>query len=104
MSEYTPSTEQVRQFWASDGNFQPAAKSYDSYESLLEFDRWLNQVKAEAAFSALGRFAATIDEFGPHADVLGDLLEFMDQYNNFGKRDIQDNNFWAIPETEATDE
>jgi hypothetical protein len=52
MSEYTPTTEQVRQFWASDGNFQPAAKSYDYYESLLEFDRWLAAHDRETARKA----------------------------------------------------
>lgn len=45
---YTPTTEQVRGFWASDGKYQPAAKSYDEQESAAEFDRWLNQVRAEA--------------------------------------------------------
>ena len=41
MYEYTPTTEQVRTFWASDGKHQPAAKSYGHEESALEFDRWL---------------------------------------------------------------
>ena len=38
---YTPTTRQVRTFWASDGKLQPAAKSYKFAESAAEFDRWL---------------------------------------------------------------
>lgn len=48
MSEYTPTIAQVRQFWASDGALQPAAKSYDFEESAAEFDRFIEKVKAEA--------------------------------------------------------
>jgi len=48
MTDYTPTTEQLRDFWTSDGSYQPAAKSYDYDESVAEFNRWLRQVKAEA--------------------------------------------------------
>lgn len=48
MREYTPTMAQVRQFWASDGALQPAAKSYDFEESAAEFDRFIADVKADA--------------------------------------------------------
>lgn len=61
MSEYTPTTEQVRNFWASDGTHQPAAKSYDYGESRNEFDRWLARHDAEVKAEALREYAATLE-------------------------------------------
>lgn len=52
-SKYTPTTEQVREFWASDGRHQPAAKSFGAQESADEFDRWLAAHDAEVAAKAL---------------------------------------------------
>ena len=46
MNDYVPTTTQVRDFWASDGQAQPAAKSYDYETSATEFDRWLNEERA----------------------------------------------------------
>lgn len=43
MSDYTPTTEQVRDLYALS---DPAGKTWQVYEA--EFDRWLQQVKAEA--------------------------------------------------------
>lgn len=48
MSEYTPTTGQVRQFWASEGTHVPAAKSEDYVVSAAEFDRWLDRERAIA--------------------------------------------------------
>jgi len=38
--DFTPTTAQVEDFWASDGKYQPAAKSYELEESRAEFRRW----------------------------------------------------------------
>lgn len=78
MSEYTPTTEQVRNFWASDGTHQPAAKSYDFTESRDEFDRWLARVRRDAAKAAWDEaceaFAWCRDN-GPIEDALPYVVE-----------------------------
>ena len=63
MNTYTPTTKQIEEFWASDGAGQPAAKSYNYAEGLLEFRRWLAQHDRETAASAWdeGRECGTID-------------------------------------------
>lgn len=48
MSDYTPTLAQVRDFWASDGNLQPAAKSYEYGEGCAEFYRFIADVRADA--------------------------------------------------------
>lgn len=48
MNKYTPTLAQVRDFWASDGNLQPAVKSYEYGEGCTEFDRFIAKVKADA--------------------------------------------------------
>ena len=61
---YTPTMEQVRTFWASDGKLQPAAKSYKFAESAAEFDRavaahdWELREKIARDIEARGRAAA----------------------------------------------
>lgn len=58
MAEFTPTTEQIRTFWASEVAL-PAAKSSDYDESVAEFDRWLaaytRQVSEKSATEALAR-------------------------------------------------
>ena len=63
MSDYTPTTAQVRDFWASDGKFQPAAKSYGFTESTAEFDRWLEAHDREVAAKALHLAADRLPAF-----------------------------------------
>ena len=47
MSSFTPNTIQVRTAYVTEGADMPAAKAYDPAEAGAEFDRWLDQVKAE---------------------------------------------------------
>ena len=47
-TDYTPAVEQVRRYWASEGNEQPAAKSYEYSEGLAEFDRFIAKIKSDA--------------------------------------------------------
>ena len=67
MSDYTPTTEQVRSFYAHDSEDEyhdPIA--YPSHVRSAEqaFDRWLEQVQREAAVKALARVPVGLDH-GP---------------------------------------
>lgn len=59
--EYTPTTEQVREFWASDGQHQPAAKSFRPLESEAEFDRWLAAHDADLTARLAAALAANAE-------------------------------------------
>lgn len=48
MSGFTPTTDQMRMVYITEGAHLPAAKAYDHAEAGAEFDRWLDQVKSEA--------------------------------------------------------
>lgn len=81
MSEpYTPTTEQVREFWASDGKHLPAAKSYERRASIAEFDRWLDQVKADARREGLAEgwdeaVEMAADKGWLHVDAVADTSD-----------------------------
>lgn len=51
MAEFTPTTEQIRTFWASEVAL-PAAKSGGYDESVAEFNRWLVEHDRQVAEKA----------------------------------------------------
>lgn len=78
-SDYTPTLAQVRDFWASDGNLQPAAKSYEYGEGCTEFDRFIRKVEAgalrEAGAAVMGERLETETEAGNWLDERADRIE-----------------------------
>lgn len=74
MNKYTPTLAQVRDFWASDGNLQPAAKSYEYGKGCTEFDRFIAKVKADAVEQVLelhGPVAPDVEGDRPHCHLCG---------------------------------
>ena len=57
----TLTTAQMRMVYITEGAHLPAAKAYDHAEASTEFDRWLNQVKSEAAREALTGLAVEME-------------------------------------------
>ena len=60
----TLTTAQMRMVYITEGAHLPAAKAYDHAEASTEFDRWLNQVKSEAAREALTQYASEFEGEG----------------------------------------
>lgn len=73
MSDYTPTTEQVRSAWAYFRNVSQADTTYP--EALAQFDRWLADIKADvwdeahAAGFCEGSHGFNPDECAPHENL-----------------------------------
>lgn len=58
--DYTPTTEQVRNLWGSEGNYLPAAMAETIDGRYAEFDRWHDAEKAKWQAEALRDAAAEL--------------------------------------------
>lgn len=65
---YTPTTEQVRRFWTTDGTHVPAAKSDDDIKAAAEFDRWLAAHDADTREQCAREVEAAVEEWPNRED------------------------------------
>ena len=79
MSEYTPTTEKVRIYYANDGLEEERLREevYLLRQAKLEkeFDRWLAQHDAEVAAAERERIIDILRNISPGSGVMGDDLE-----------------------------
>jgi hypothetical protein len=70
MSDYTPITSEVREYYVSDHRYADGSFFESQEEHEAEFDRWLNKVKSEAILKAVTLTTRRGQEFVYVADIL----------------------------------
>lgn len=71
MSEYTPTTGHIRDFWATGGTYIPAAKGQSYEECFSEFDRWLAEREAEVAKAERKRIIEKVKAYATDRHFIG---------------------------------
>ena len=77
MTDFTPTTESVREAYTY-GRTTCGCCVYDDPAAMADFDRWLNEVRAEAI-----RSVARLTKHQEHPFVsVGDILEYAQRVRN----------------------